>query len=161
MTEVKEKKGQVIPRVSRDITPFDDMDRMFNRLFGTRMLRPFDWTLPDWARLHEFEEQIPAVDVIDRDDEVLVRAQLPGLEKDQVEVTVADDYLTIRGEKREEKEEKGEFYRSEIRYGSFSRTVHLPGTVDGEKAKAKYDAGLLEIRLPKVEKVKKRHVKID
>ena len=161
MTEVKEKKGQVIPRVSRDITPFDDMDRMFNRLFGTRMLRPFDWTFPEWARLHEFEEQMPAIDVIDRDDEILVRAQIPGMEKDQVEVTVADEYLTIKGEKREEKEEKGEFYRSEIHYGSFSRTVHLPGTVDGEKAKAKYDAGLLEIRIPKVEKVKKRHVKIE
>ncbi len=160
MTEVKEKKGQVVPRVSRDLTSFEGMDRLFERLFGRGMMRPFDWSFPEWSHMQAFE-QVPAVDVIDRDDEVLVRAQLPGMEKDEVEVTVGDDYLTIKGEKREEKEEKGEFYRSEIHYGSFSRTIHLPSTVDGDKAKAKYDAGVLEIRVPKLEKIEKRHVKIE
>ena len=107
MAKAKEKKGQVIPRVSRDLTPFEEMDHLFNRLFGRGMIGPFDWSFPEWGEFHRFGEYMPAVDVIDRDDEVLVRAQLPGIEKDEVEVTVSDEYLTIKGERREEKEEKG------------------------------------------------------
>ena len=161
MTKVKEKKGEVIPHVSRDLAPFDEMDRLFNRLFGGRMMRPFDWPFPEWGRMHEFDEYMPAVDVIDRDDEVLVRAQLPGVDKDEVEVTVSDEYLTIKGERTEKKEEKGEFYRSEIRHGSFFRTIHLPGAVDGDKTKAKYEAGVLEIIMPKIEKARKRSIRIE
>jgi len=102
------------------------------------------------------------VDVIDRDDEVVVRAEVPGVEKDDLDVSVSDNAVTIKGEtKREEKEEKGDYYRCEISRGTFARTVVLPDYVDSDSVKAKFEDGVLELTLPKVEKVKRRSIKID
>ena len=116
---------------------------------------------PEFTGLRRLEERLPRVNVIDREDEVMVRAEIPGVHKDELDVSLSDNYLTIKGETREEKEEKGEFYRSEIHHGSFTRTVRLPETVRGEKAKARFEDGLLEITIPKTEKAKRHSVKID
>jgi len=157
----REKKGQVVPRVTRDLSPFEEMDSLFDRLFEGGFLRPFDWRWPDLAGLRRFEERLPRVDVIDRDDEVVVRAEIPGVHKDELDVSLSDSHLTIKGETHEEKEEKGEFYHSEIRHGSFTRTVRLPETVQDDKAKARFEDGLLEITIPKAEKAKRHSVEID
>jgi HSP20 family protein len=93
---------------------------------------------------------------------VVVRAEVPGVEKDDLDISVSDNTVTIKGEtRREEKEEKGDYYRSEISRGTFTRTVMLPGVVATDKAKAKFKDGVLELKLPKVEKTKRRTVKID
>ena len=104
----------------------------------------------------------PRVDVIERDDETVVHAELPGVDKDDLEVTLADDVLTIRASTGEEKrEEKGNYYRREIVRGAFSRTIRLPTDVDGEHAKSKFKNGVLVVKAPKLKKARRRVIKID
>jgi len=153
--EVTVSKGK-LERMPRPGT-LGDLESMFEDFFGRRFLRPFDWGLPA-IRM----PAMPSVDVIDRDDEVVVRAEVPGYRKEQIDIAVSDNSLTIKGEtKTEEKEEKGDYYRSEISHGSFVRTLALPAQVDGDKVKAAMKDGLLEITLPKVAKSKRHAVKID
>ncbi|KPK38303.1 MAG: heat-shock protein Hsp20 [Gammaproteobacteria bacterium SG8_47] len=166
--EVAVKKGSVERATpSHALAPFDEMDRMFDRMFGElwprHWMRPARWEWPSWAsEMVPFEGRMPRVDVIDRDDEVLVKAELPGVDKDDVEVSMSGNTLTIKGStKREQKEEKGDYYRCEISGGSFARTLTLPTDVDGEKAKAKFERGVLELTLPKIEGSKRRSIKID
>jgi len=106
--------------------------------------------------------KVPKVDVIDREGEVVVKAEIPGVEKKDIDISVGEDAVTIKGEIRhEEKEEKGDYYRCEISRGAFSRTVALPAAVDGAKAKANFKDGVLELTLPKVEKAKRHTIKLD
>jgi HSP20 family protein len=161
MAKTKETKGQIVPRTTRELSPFEEMDRMFDRLFEGGGLRPFDWRWPELMGLRRLEERMPRIDVIDRDDEVVVRAEIPGLRKEDLEVTLSHDLLTIKGETREEKEERGEFYRSEIRHGSFTRSVRLPEAVDGEAAKAHFEHGILEITIPKLEGATRRAIPVE
>jgi HSP20 family protein len=136
---------------------FGDVDRMFDDFFGRRWLRPFGWERP-FAEMPAFG---PSVDVIDRDDEVVVRAEVPGYKKEDIEVSVSDSSLTIKGEtKTEEKEEKGDYYRCEISHGAFTRTITLPAEVDDAKAKASMKDGVLELTLPKLEKSKRHPITI-
>jgi HSP20 family protein len=93
---------------------------------------------------------VPTVDVTDAEKEMLVTAELPGLDEKDFEVTLAGDVLTIKGEKKEESENRnGGAYYVERRFGSFSRSVRLPFTVEDEKVDAKYDKGVLKLRIPK------------
>ena len=159
-------KGMEVTRPARALSPFDDMDRMFDRWFDYAfprgLLRPFRGEWPSLGELAPLEVRMPKVDVIDRDDEVLVRAELPGVEKDNLDVSISDNSVTIKGEtKRETKEENGEYYRCEISQGAFSRTVALPDYVDTEKCAAKFKDGVLELILPKIEKAKRRSIKIE
>jgi HSP20 family protein len=140
--------------LARAVTPFDEFDRMMDRLMEGWMprgwLRPFHFERP---LLAEFgvENWMPKVDVIDRDEEVLLRAQVPGVEKKDLDITVAENMVTLKGETRhEEKEEQGDFYRREITRGSFARTIGLPAEVDPEKAVAEFKEGVLELKLPKL-----------
>ena len=135
---------------------FGDIDRMFDDFMGRRWLRPFAWERP-FAELPAF----PSVDVIDRDDEVMVRAEVPGYKKEDIEISVSNSTLTIKGEtKTEEKEEKGDYYRCEISRGAFSRMIPLPAEVDDAKAKASMKDGVLELTLPKLEKSKRHTISI-
>jgi len=145
------------------VSPFEEMERLYESLFPRGWLHPFRMEWPAWAeRAAPFEGRMPKVDVIDRDDEVLVRAEVPGVEKDDLDVSVSDNTVTIKGKTgHEEKEEKGNYYRCEISRGAFARTVTLPDYVDTEAAKAQFKDGVLEMRLPKLEKAKRRTVKID
>jgi len=162
--ESKKKEGE-LQRIepSRVITPFEEMDRWFEGFFPRGWMRPFHLEWPRWGELAApFEGRMPKVDVIDRDDEVLVRAEVPGVDKDDLDVSVSDNSVTIKGEtKREEKEEKGDYYRCEISRGAFARTVLLPSDVDTENTKAQFKDGVLELTLPKIEKAKRRSIKID
>ena len=93
---------------------------------------------------------------------MIVRAEVPGVRKDDLTVSVSDNVVTIKGEtKREHKKEKGDYYHCEISQGSFTRSVDLPHYVDSDRAKAAFENGVLELTLPKVEKAKRRTVKID
>jgi HSP20 family protein len=101
------------------------------------------------------------VDISDNDTSVSVKAVLPGIKPEDVEITVSEGVLTIRGESREEKKDEGEnYYRREIRYGSFSRSVPLPTRVDQEKAEAGFTDGMLTVTLPKSEDVKPKTIKV-
>ncbi|MBI3616889.1 MAG: Hsp20/alpha crystallin family protein [Candidatus Omnitrophica bacterium] len=104
----------------------------------------------------------PAVDIIDEKDDIRVRADLPGMKKEDIEVSVNNDTLSIKGEKKEEKEIKEKDYvRSERYYGAFQRSFTLPAGVDPQKVNAAYKDGVLEITLPKREDAKPKQIKVD
>jgi HSP20 family protein len=162
--QTKKKEGEVQraePR--RALSPAEEMDRWFENFFPRGWMRPFRMEWPSWGELAApLEARMPKVDVIDRDDEVLVRAEIPGVAKDDLDISVTDNTVTIKGEtKRETKEEKGDYYRCEISHGTFARTLTLPANVDSDNAKAKFEDGVLELTIPKVEKAKRRTIKVD
>lgn len=104
----------------------------------------------------------PAMDVYQDGDNVIAKVSLPDIEPKNIEVSVENDVLTVSGETREKKEIKHEdYYRKEIREGSFSRSVVLPMKVKNEKVKASYEKGVLTITMPKAEEVKPRRVAIE
>lgn len=131
----------------------DAMDRLFEESF----VRPFgerSWMADGEGTL--------ALDIYENDDNLVVETSLPGISPDEVDISVAGNSLTIKGEtKREEKKEKGDYYHCEISRGTFTRSVALPHYVDSDRAKAAFENGVLELTLPKVEKAKRRTVKID
>lgn len=123
-----------------------EMDRVFEEFFRRSGL-PMRWG--------------PVVDVVENADSVTVKAELPGIDPKDVDISVSGDTLTIKGEKKEEKEEKGKsFYRVERTYGSFCRSISLPTGVEADKAKADYKDGVLSVTLPKSEKVKAKKIPI-
>lgn len=104
----------------------------------------------------------PRIDVAEGENEIIVTAELPGMEENEVELLLAPDTLTIKGEKKAEKEEKElEYYRSERVYGSFSRTFQLPTEIDREKVTASFKNGVLKVTLPKTAAAKNEPKKIE
>ena len=97
-----------------------------------------------------------------RDRDLLVRAEIPGISKEDLSISLGDQTVTIRGETRKEtKEEKGDYFRREISSGSFQRTLALPSAVAGDQAKASFNNGVLELVLPKIENAGARKLNID
>ena len=133
----------------------EEMERHFEDIFG----RPF---FPiAWRRVPAKRAWSPPLEVYEKEDEYVVRAELPGMKKDEIDVSVVEDTLTIKGERKAEEEVKEEnYYLCERCYGSFERSVTLPSAIDTEKIKASYENGVLEIRLPKVPAVKPKKVEI-
>ena len=134
------------------------MDRMFEDFLGRR-LRPFGQN--GGGQLQVSSRQDAAVDLYEEKDDIVVKAELPGMEKDNIGVNLSDRRLTIKGEKKQEEEVKKEgYYRSERSYGSFVRALELPREVQTDKVKAAFKNGILEIRLPKTEEAKKKEAKV-
>ena len=164
----EETKGQEIA-VKQESTPavltspFEEMERFFDSFFPRSWMAPFR---RDWPSLPEmrmpFEPKLPRVDIIDRDDELVLRAEVPGVDKKDLDISMTDNTVTIKGTTKHEKTvEKGDYYRAEITRGSFARTVALPADVDGAKTKATFNNGMLELVMPKVEKSKRRAIKVE
>jgi HSP20 family protein len=160
------EKGKEIQKAvpARAPRPLEEMERIMDRMFrdfpGRGWMRPRSLEWPAWPDLPELH--MPKVDVIDRDEDVLVRAELPGVEKKDLEISTTDTSVTIKATTaREEKEEKGDYYRCEITRGAFARTVALPAQVHSDKAKASLKDGVLELTLPKVEKSKRRTITVE
>jgi HSP20 family protein len=129
-----------------------DMDRFVEDFFGSRFgLAPF-------GRLAEqFGTFSPQVDVTESDQEIKVSAELPGLDEKDIEVSLGRGMLTISGEKKAEKEDKGEnYYRMERSYGSFRRTIPLPSEVEADQVEATFKKGVLTITLPKTAEAQTR-----
>ena len=143
-------------------SPFEEMERMFGGMIPRMRMRPVDWEWPSFAEMTSMAEgKMPKLDIIDREDEVLVRAELAGVDKKDIDVSLTDRVLTIKGTtKHESKEEKGDYYRSEITQGSFSRSATLPCDVDENKAKAQFEDGILELTIPKFEGSKRRTIEV-
>jgi len=104
---------------------------------------------------------MPTVDISETDGEYLIKAELPEIKKEDVKVTVEDGVLTLQGERRQEKDEKGKkFHRVERSYGSFARSFTLPESVDDAGVKAEYKDGMLVLHLPKTERVKPKSIDV-
>ena len=133
----------------------DEMDRMFER---------FEQGWPRWPTLfrHDGEITVPELDVRENTRSITVEAELPGVDEKDVSVTLANGMLTIKGEKKQEKEEKGEnYYVAERSFGSFERAVRLPDSVDEAKVEAKFDKGVLKITAAKKPEAVKAERKIE
>ncbi len=144
--------------MAMDITRWDpwkdlreEIDRVFDSFFGR------------YPAIPEQEGYfIPAIDVEETDNEYIVKAELPGLKKEDIKISVRGDSITISGERKREKEEKGKTYhRIEMAYGKFVRTIQLPDEIQPDKAKAEYKDGILIITLPKSEKSKPKEIEIE
>ncbi|MBK1730982.1 Hsp20/alpha crystallin family protein [Thiococcus pfennigii] len=146
----------------REMQSLGEMDRLFDTFFPRGWLRAWRRGWPEWMMTDEPLTMFgPRVDVIDREAEVLVRAELPGVERKDLAVELSGSMLTIRGERRrEEKEERGEYFREEIEHGTFHRTLRLPQEVMADEVKAEFRDGILEVHLPKVAKTERKRIDI-
>jgi HSP20 family protein len=141
----------------------NDESRLARR---TGFLSPMEVVLrsmtPDVDFFNGERDWSPAVDVTETPDAIEVRTELPGMQRDDIEIDIAQGVLTIRGEKKEASEETGRsWHHREVRYGSFSRAFTLPADVKPEEASASYEDGVLKIRLPKEEKALHRKIQIE
>jgi len=133
-----------------------DMNRLFDDFFRGMDVAPLNAA---GERLSRF---VPSLDVRENDKEVHIQVELPGMDEKDVEVLLTDNSLTVKGEKKEEKEDKGkDYYHVERSYGSFQRIIPLPEGIDTKKAEAKFKKGILSISLPKLEQPKVKVKKIE
>ena len=151
------KSSETTPSRPRDVfsAMHDEMDRVFER---------FEHGWPRWPTLFRREGAItvPELDVRENTNAIVVEAELPGVDEKDVSVTVANGVLTIKGEKKHEKEEKGEnYYLAERSFGSFERSIRLPDTVDDAKVEAKFDKGVLKVTAAKKPEAVKAERKIE
>jgi len=141
---------------------FEDLDRLFDEFISTRWPAHFGWQWPSPLRslgVEALRPRVPSVDIAENDDAVIVRAEVPGVDKDNLDVSITDRTLTIRGKSREEQKDEGEdYYRREIRSGEFSRSLLLPCEVDAEKSSASLKDGIVELRLPKAAAAQRRRI---
>jgi HSP20 family protein len=145
------------------VNPWEDMERWFGDFFRRGWMNPFDVEWPHRFELAApFAGGTPKVDMLDRESELVVRAELPGVGKDDLEVTVTDHSVTIRAQTRhEEKKEEEKYYRHEMSRGEYQRTLALPVAVYEDKATATFKDGVLELTLPKTEKTRQRKVAVE
>jgi HSP20 family protein len=127
------------------------MNRLLDSFFGRR----------DAGRADAVRRWVPAMDLAETDDQLVLRADLPGLERDDIDIEVKDNVLTISGERKAEHEERGEgFHRIERSFGRFSRSLGLPRGIDAKSVTANFENGVLEVRMPKPEERKATRVEI-
>ncbi|TAN44096.1 MAG: Hsp20/alpha crystallin family protein [Nitrospirae bacterium] len=132
-----------------------DMDRLFEDFLAPGRRR-------GWIRKPEQTVVVPNIEMFDRTDEIVVKAELPGVTKEDIDLTITKDSLTLRGEIKKEEEVKEEnYYACERSFGSFTRSIALPVEVNNEKAKASFKNGVLEIVLPKREEARPKEIKIE
>jgi len=153
----------ILPKKDREIgtgramRPFThSMEEFFENHLPRRWMEglnePYAWKRPFWNEFEQTLDVLPRVDILDRGDALLVRAEMPGIKKEDLEITIAGDRLTFEAKRDVEEEEKNDdFFRHEMSYGRLFRAVHLPVDVVSDKAKAELKDGIVELYLPKVE----------
>jgi len=156
------------PAKAEDWAPFDTLRREIDRLFDD--FHPFDWRLPSARSMFSFEvprlrratwQVAPAMDLVEKEKEYEITAELPGIDEKNIEIKLSNQTLTIKGEKKEEKEEREkDYYLSERRYGSFQRSFQLPDGVDADKIEASFAKGVLSVKMPKTAEAQKAEKKI-
>jgi HSP20 family protein len=141
MTYGIEKRGRFLHPLERQVS------RLFGDFFGDFPLKTFDFT--------------PSLDVVENDDNIVIKTEIPGVDPNELEITLKDDLLVIKGEKKKETEEdNGSFYHSERVYGSFMRSVALPASIQIEKVSAAAKDGIVTITLPKKAEEKAKSIKV-
>lgn len=159
-SEPKESAATPPPQVLSPMRAWErEIDRMFEDFPFLRFPRLSD--IEPFRRLRESRLAAPTLDMYEEKNEVVVKAELPGMAKEEIDITLSNSTLTLKGEKKKEEEVKEKnYYRCEREYGSFLRTVQLPAEVKADGAKAIFKDGVLEIRLPKSEAAKKRETRV-
>lgn len=146
---MKEKKLTLWEPFRELVTMRDDVDRLFDTFFGRQP-----------QTMDEFWQ--PAIDIEENNGNLMVRAEIPGMYKDDIKVSVKEDLLKISGERKQENETKEKtFHRIERSYGKFERIIRLPSEVDAGKVKASYKDGVLNVTLPKPESMKPKRIDVE
>jgi HSP20 family protein len=158
------KEKDVTVQKDNGSSPAQRFDQQIERLFDDFFRRRWPSSLGfDWPKLSAAptETALPRADVIDKEDHILVRAELPGMSKDDIEVSVSDNTITLKGSiRKEEEKDEGEYHRREIYSQVVSRTISLPSEVDADGAKATLKDGMLEVYLPKAARAKRKRVDV-
>lgn len=149
-------------RPRRGLTPwqpfreFEEIEQRFADIFGRSVLPAV------WRRIPTVEMGwAPAIEVFEKEDKFVVKAELPGIKEEDIDISVIGDTLTIKGERKAESEVKEEdYYCCERSYGSFSRSIAVPSNVDAKKIEASYESGVLEVSLPKTQEVKPKKIAV-
>jgi HSP20 family protein len=153
----KESKELAKTEPTKVPSAFLDAEKWFQDVFR----RPLSFLGLPGLKFPSTEELSPSVDIFEEKNDVVVKAELPGIKKEDIDVTLTDDTISIAGEKKKEEEvEKKNYYRWESSYGSFARTFTLPAEVQTEKAKTQFKDGVLEIRIPKTAEAIKKEKKL-
>ncbi len=157
----KEKVKLLAKKKPDDTSSLGEMERYFDEIFH----QPFSLLgHPMWPRPQITDQKVisPTVDIFEEDKEIVVKAEIPGMKKNDISVDIGENSITISGEKKQEKKvDKKNYHRVECSYGSFFRSFRLPDNVITDKAKASFKNGVLEIRMPKSGKWKKKKITIE
>jgi len=159
-----EKKGDVEIAKKQEswLTPFEEMEKRMEQLFSAGWMKPFRFEWP--SRWEPTPEQLrfPKADLVDNGDRITVRIEVPGVKKDNIDVDLSENSVTVRATSKHREEKKTEkYYRMESGVGEFARTIPLPEEIDVENAKASLEDGVLELNLPKTAKTSAKRIKID
>ena len=147
MSLIRYQSPELSP-LNRLATLRDEFDRLFD----------FSWPSRDTGLLGGWS---PALDVYDDKDNLVVTLEVPGMKKEDIEISLRDGMLTVSGERKDEREQtEGQAFRSERYFGKFQRSLSLPTAVDANKIKANYKDGILTINLPKAEEAKPKHITV-
>ncbi|MGZ4959034.1 MAG: Hsp20/alpha crystallin family protein [Methylomonas sp.] len=138
-----------------NLMSLDDFDHFFDEFLSRRWPRLLDWNFPTGL-----EKSLPKIDILDHDNEIEVQAALPGIKKEDLDVSISNQTITIRTSKKEEKQE-GKYLRHEITRGESQRTISLADNLDSDNAKASFQDGILKITIPKTEKSKHKTIEIE
>jgi HSP20 family protein len=161
--KAKQSKAIVHPKPAEVVPSHIEADRWFEHVLEDLWRRPFQglWRPERWLPEPLVAGGMPFADVYEDEDTVVVKAELPGMAREEIEVTLTGETLTIKGEKkRDEAVEERDYHRHERSYGAFVRDMSLPRGVKGEDAKATFKDGVLEVRLPKTEEAKRRFIPV-
>ena len=164
-TKEKESKEVAVKEASPLASRIGDVERLFERMvediWGGRFPSLPSLFGKDRFALPSFGLRMPSLDLYEEKDDIVAKADIPGLSKEDIEVTMSGDVLTIKGEKKKEEEVKEkDYYRRERSYGAFARSVELPCEIKGDQIKASFKDGVLEIRCPKTDEAKKKSVTV-
>ena len=154
----KQENGVLVHKEKmQPVSSFDDFEKYFNSLFRS----PFSVMANPMMAQSKASLLSPSMDIYDEDNDIVIKAEVPGVNKDDIDISVDKNRLTISGEKKQEtKVKEKNFHRMERSYGSFSRSFRLPDGVNADKAKAEFKDGILEIRIPRSGKAKARKIAI-
>jgi len=145
------------------LSPIREVERFFDRLWPRMLMRPLSLDWPSWGGIEELVKnvRVPPINVIDRDDDVLLHIELPGIEKKNIHLSVSDNVLVIKGSSSRRSESKEhDFVRREFAQQDFSRSLILPEGVNADKAVAHLKDGVLEVVLPKEKSLKRRAIEV-
>ena len=160
MNNTEKEERRMVIELWRPFNELGDLERRMEEMTRYPLMtlgHPLSW----WRIPTEERAWIPALEIYEKEDKFVVRAEVPGMNEDEIDISVFGDTLTIRGERKTESEVKEEDYRrSEMHYGRFSRTVTLASGVQAGKVEASYDNGVLEITLPKAVETKPKKIAI-
>jgi len=138
-----------------------EIDTLFERFFEEPFKNLMRNRFPVFEEFAKFEDLTPKVDMFDSKNELVVKMEVPGIDKKNINISISDGMLNVQGEvKKEEETKKDDYYYSERSYGSFSRRLRLPVDVKEDLVKATYKDGVLEIKLPKTAKSKPKEIKV-